>query len=33
MGKEIVVSGKIVKGQMVKLEVKSTSQQQIKGGK
>jgi hypothetical protein len=32
MGKELVISGKIIKGQLVKIEVKTTDKQQI-GGK
>ena len=32
MGKELVVIGKIVKGQLVKLEVKTTTKAQIQGG-
>lgn len=29
MGKELVISGKIIKGQLVKIEVKTTDKQQI----
>ena len=31
MSKEMVISGKIVKGQLVKLEVKTTSKPQLGG--